>query len=219
MVTRWAAGPDPPGYDQRLTLANFVYDAARQGDYVMRDLHVRILPDEGLRRQLTHDVTGWIIPVVAGADEIVLGDSYVAYDALEILWQVYTPASGAAGTALGDFPAGRHAEVVAAVIATYIARNIWAVDAATQRLEDPPLRRGWFKGVNSYQRVQSDAPGWLQSVVSTDCIAYVADERTPAVLDRTVIKGVDYVRFGLGADEMARQYRRYDVATGRWSDE
>ena len=219
MTTRWASVPDLAGYDQRLSLSNFVYDACRQADYLLQDLNVVVLPDEGLRRQVGHSATGWVIPVVSGADDIVLGNSYVAYNDLEILWQIYTPEAGAAGTAQGDFPASRHADVVAAVVAIFIARNIWAVDPNTRQFEAPPLRRGWFKGISSYTRVRSDLPGWIQSVVASDAIAYITDERTPEALDRTVIKDVDYIRFGLGADEMARQYRRYDVATGRWSDE
>ena len=219
MTTRWQSGPSPAGYDSRLSLSNFLYDSARQADALLHGLGVLVLPDEGLPRQFASGVTGVVIPALAGADEIKIGNTYLAYDGLEVIWQIYTPQAGAAGTALGDFPASHHADVVAAVIAIFAARTIWAVDAVTRQIENPPLRRGWYRGINFYNRVQSDVNGWLQSVVSTDAIAYIADERTPQTLDATVLKDVDYIRFGIGADQFAQVYRRFDVATGVWADE
>lgn len=225
VTTHWRSGADPPGYDARLSLANFIYDASRQADYLLRDLAVRVLPDEGQFRHMSHDADAWLIPAIAGVDAILPSDDgYLVYGGrepgggLEVIWTVYTAQTGGPGTVLGDFPAAHHADVVAAVIAIFVQRMIYAVDATTRQFEDPLILRGLFNGINSYSRVQSDSPGWLQSVISANAIAYVADERTPQIDAALTIGPLEHVDFGIGDGTAPVTFRRYDVATGVWSD-
>ena len=219
-TTRWdTAGPAPAGYDKRLSLSNFVYDACRQADYALRDLGVVVIPDEGLYEHLDGSAPAYLVPTVIGADDVRVSDGgYINYGGLEVLWTVYTADSGGVGTAWNDFPASHHADVVAAVIALFINRNIFAVAAATGQYEDPVIHRGLFNGINQYSRVESDTNGYLMSTISASAVAYIADERTPQVESELTIGPVSELRLGLSDGSGPVRFRRYDIATGVWSD-
>ena len=106
-----------------------------------------------------------------------------------------------------------------AVIAVFLGTAVFAVDGATGRIAEPHVLRGIYEGVNHFSRVESDQGGYLQSVVSTAAVAYVADERSVDIRDSDVLRPVDYVELGL-MDRAAGglRFRYYDVARREWRD-
>ena len=219
MTTLWGTGAALPGYDDRLTLSAFLYDSARQADWQLRDRSVHVLPDAGLKRFIDNTSPAWVVPTVHGADAVWLGDEgEVVVNGLEVLWEVYTANSGAAGTALGDFPAAHHADIVAGVLSLALGSNIYAVSPATSLAYSPPVLRGIYQGVNSFARVDSDTPGYIKSVVSSDAVAYVRDELAEDLSAASLVAPVDYVGLGVSDGSYPVVYRWYDMSARAWID-
>ena len=218
MVTAWQVGASPAGYDARLSLSNFLYDSARQLDWLTRDLDLTVLPDQGLARRIDRSSGSWAVPTLVGADDIQVQADHIVYGGLEVLWTVYTANAGTKGTAAGDFPFSHHADIVAAVIASFAQRSIVSVDPSTRQATEPAMLRGAYKGITNFGQVRDpEVPGWIVSVIDTEAVAFITDERTPQPPPGLVISPVGLVQLGLIVDETPVQFRNYDPDTRKWT--